>query len=414
MDSVLDPRINRYIFHGVTLSLSAAVVFSLLRERWDIQSRLNEPFRALKKGRSSDDVTSALKAILQTLIDDSRVKRADSRISAARNVHLLIDTLTQGQVPKGNAEHVELTIRIIQKAFNDEGSRSKFCKAGGCKALLNVLSKAYIDSNRQTMEEAATTLEMLSEVNEADMDPTFDLVPAGATVAHALGHLPLAIKMLRVLEPTAPVVFLAAATGVFCNITALKSGAKAVYSGIEGRSGMWYFLRLLAHHNQKVVENSARTISFFIRVGLGHEVIGQEDNIMLIADLISLNMGPRTVNAALTVLLLMLESPFSEVFYTTLETKTVALNSLFSVWCRGSERVTRERASVLIRLIERLTPCGGSIRNLYVMNRANIMERQAMDEELKRQEEQQMEKQQMMMRRMGMGMGMGEDMGEFM
>lgn len=408
-ESPLDPRVNRYVFHACTLLLSGAIGYSLLKQRWAAQSYLDVPFRAIKKCQTPAAKNECLKDILRLVVEDTRAKKGACKIAIHRHIPTLISCL-QRNSDGSISETAEIALMLIQKAIaGDTDGCVSFNKAGGCRAVLSLLAQAHKEGHRSIMEDAAQTLKLLTNVEDMDVILRSD-VPRGAQPAYSLSQFPATIKMLRVLDPNAPIIFLYSITGVFCNIATLLEGARAIHKGVEGHSGAWYFLRLLSHNNQGVVENSARTLSYLVRAGLAHEEITEKENLQRICELVSLNMDPKTVNAALTMIVIMLDSPIASKFFANIIAHTSVVSSLVSTYCHGSDRVVRSRAWTLVHLMQRQKECTSAVTNALELNRQAIQMRMAQDEEQRRKESQAQARQQemfrqMMMQQMGGGGG---------
>ena len=397
--SPIDPRINRYVFNACALFFTGAVGYSLLKQRWAAQSFLDIPFKALKKCESAAAKNECLKDVLRLVVEDARSKKGACKIAITRHIPTLISCIQRN--PDGSiSETAELALMLIQKAIaGDTNGCVNFNKAGGCRAVLSLLAQAHKDGHRAIMEDAAQTLKLLTNIDDMEVVLRSD-VPAAAQPAYSLSQFPATIKMLRVLDPNAPIIFLYSITGVFCNIATLLEGARAINKGVEGHSGAWYFLRLLSHTNQGVVENSARTLSYIVRTGLAHEEISTRENLQLIAELVSLNMDPKTVNAALTIIVMMLDSPQSDTFFTNIIAHTSIVSSLISMFCHGSDRVVRSRAWTLAHLMQRQSQCTSAVTQALELNRQAIQMRMAQDEEQRRKEAQAHARQQEMFRQM--------------
>lgn len=409
MESPIPTYVNKAVFNTILGSLALAVSFSLLRERWAVQSRLSPEFKALGKAKSPEERLASWKAVQTRILEDSRMKKTGYKVALAKHIKPLRDALERIDESSG-VEIAEVCLKIIQLGFaGDEEGRVAFNKGDGCRSVLNVLAKAHKEGHRRLMEEAAKTLEMLTVVDDSLVILPDD-IPRGSEGAYSVATRPATINMLRTLDPSGNVAFITHITGIFVNLTTLREGAKAIYKGTDGTTGLGFFLRLLSHHNRTVVENSSRAVSNFIRAGLGHDEICQVENLALITGLISLNSDARAVNAALTVIVIMLDSPYLDAFVSNMENSTNGLQSLFNVWTRHTDKTCRQRAEVLVRLLERLTKASDTIKKLIVMNRASIEERRSQDEaEAARQRQQQQQQQmmqQMMMQRMA-----GGDMG---
>eukprot|EP00658_Telonema_sp_P-2_P081155 TRINITY_DN8244_c0_g1_i17.p2 TRINITY_DN8244_c0_g1~~TRINITY_DN8244_c0_g1_i17.p2 ORF type:complete len:127 (-),score=57.13 TRINITY_DN8244_c0_g1_i17:296-676(-) len=126
-------------------------------------------------------------------------------------------------------------------------------------------------------------------------------------------------------------------------------------------------------------------------------------------------MDPKTVNAALTIIVMMLDSPQSDTFFTNIIAHTSIVSSLISMFCHGSDRVVRSRAWTLAHLMQRQSQCTSAVTQALELNRQAIQMRMAQDEEQRRKEAQAHARQQEMFRQMmqqqmgGGGPGMEEE-----
>mmetsp|Transcript_10071 Transcript_10071/g.11444 ORF Transcript_10071/g.11444 Transcript_10071/m.11444 type:complete len:416 (+) Transcript_10071:37-1284(+) len=408
MESPIDQRIWKYLFHGTAAFFTAGIALSLWNERRKSLSSLNEPFSRLSKCKSGDEQAAILQDIQSALMEDAQKKKGAARMSVQQNAAALMRCLKLAS-DGSNSAAVELAIRIVVRVFgSDVSGRVRLHKAGGYRLLMSVLSESHRQGNRRVMEAAATALLAATEVDDSELVLAHD-VPAGAEGACSLTKFPSTVKMLRILDPNAPIVFLNALTGIFANLTALRSGAVAIGAGTDGVSGMEYFLRLLGHGNQGIVEHAARTIRFLARAGVGQRELCTEEAVASLGSVFDVNRDPKITNAILTIVLIMIDGDNRKEFLHLVEHKSDILPTLFQVWCRGTEKTVRDRAEFLVHLLDR-TDCTVTIRRLMEGNRNQILERKSKDEEAKRKQMQQMKQQQMMQQMMMMQeMGGGMD-----
>lgn len=407
MESPIDQRIWKYLFHGTAAFFTAGIAISLYNERRKSLGALNETFARLAKSKTADEQASVLQEIQTALVEDAQKKKGAARLSVQENVATLMRTLklaTDGS----NSAAVETAIRIVVRVFgSDVTGRARLHKAGGYRLLMSVLSESHRQGNRRVMEAAAQALLAATEVDDAELVLAHD-VPPGAEGAHSLTKFASTVKMLRILDPNAPIVFLNALTGIFANLTALRSGAVAIGAGTDGVAGVEYFLRLLEHGNQGIVEHAARTIRFLVRAGVGQKELCTEAAVARLGSVFDVNRDPKITNAILTIVLIMIDGENRKAFLDLVEQKSDILPTLFQVWCRGTEKTLRDRAEFLVHLLDR-TDCTVTIRRLMEANRNQILERKNKDEEAKRKQMQQMKQQQMMQQMMMMqemgGMG---------
>lgn len=412
MESPIDPRIWKYMFHGLAALTIARVTVSLYAQRRDALGVLNADFATLK--RSADnrpELLAAIQNILNKVNDDARAKKGCAKLAVYGKTAQLVALL---KYKEDTVDVVELVLKLVLRVYAAEAEgRRRFNQAGGYRAVMSVLSEAHKVGNRNLMQDAASTLHALTVVEDGDVVLASD-VPAGAEGTYALSQLPSLSKMLRLLDPNSPIMFLNSVTGIFANVCGLSAGAKAVASGTNDKTGAFYFLRLLDHGNQGVLEHSASALRYLVRADQAHAEISELENVQKLAGIFDVNKDPRITNNILSIILLMTSSPSRTAFFKALE-RTDALTSLFTVWCRATEKGIRDRAELLVHVLERLPECSHSIRRLMEANRSNILERKAKDEEQRRKQmqqakQQQMMQQMMMQQMMGGGGGPGEGM----
>ncbi|KEG14092.1 hypothetical protein DQ04_00621010 [Trypanosoma grayi] len=407
MESPINPAVWKFLFHGTVATLSAASLFSLYHQRYDVASSLNALFKNLRAAKTNEENATAIEAILVKLKEEAAQKKDVLRLSALRHGGELV-RLAALSKDGANADTVSAALKAVVRVFSTGGCR-KLQMLGGYRTLLTTLSEAHRQGRQELMEETAHALFVLTQVDDAEVVLETD-VPPGAEGAYALAGMPATVKMLRVLDPQSPVLFLNALTGIFANVCTLRVGALAVGRGIEGRGGMSYFLCLLEHGNQGVVEHCALAIRYLARAGLGHEELAEEANLQRLAENFSVNGDPRITNSILTVVLIMFDSKHGEKFFTNLAEKTDIIPSMFEIWCRASEKTLRDRSEVLVQLLARVPQCTAAVQRYLERYRSQIAERRAKDEEARRKQMQQMRQnqmmQQMMMENMGMGGGM--------
>ena len=413
--SPIDPRLWKYMFHGLAGLTIARVALSLYMQRRDALGVVDKEFDSLKKSAKANnhsEVVDALNQILDKINEDARAKKGCAKLAVYNKTSLLVSLL---KYKEDNLDVVELVLKLILRVFApDAEGRQRFHQSNGYRAVMSVLSEAHKIGNRTIMQDAATTLHALTSIDDGDVVLAAD-VPEGAEGTYALAQLPSMPKMLRLLDPNSPIIFLNAISGIFANVCGLSAGSKAVAKGTNDKSGAFYFLRLLDHGNQGVLEHSAAALRYLIRAGETHAEISEPDNVKKIAGILDVNKDPKITNIVLTIILLMASSPHRSSFFKNLE-RTDALPAIFTVWCRAVEKTLRDRAELLVHVLERIPECSHTIRRLIEVNRSNILERKAKDEEARRKQMQQMKQQQMMQQMMMQQMagGGGGDMDSMM
>lgn len=405
MESPIDQRIWKWMFHGAAAFFTLRVALSLYNQRRESLSTLNDVFKELKQCKTADEQIPVLQAIFQELQDEARQRKGGARLSAYANASTLVKLLKL--TPDGsNAAMVEVAIKVVVRVFGgDADGRTKLFEVNGFRMLMSVLSESHRLGLRRLMEASAAALCAVTEVDDNELHLPTD-VPAGTEGAYSLTKYPSTVKMLRILDPNGPIVFLNALTNIFANLTALRSGANAIGPGTDGVQGVEYFLRLLEHGNQGIVEHAAMTIRYLTRAGFGQELLCTEGNVARLASVFDVNRDPKITSAVLTIILIMVDGKHRKEFLQLVEHSSDILPTLFQVWCRAQEKMVRDRAEFLIHLLDR-TECTVAIRRLLEANRTNIMERKQKDEEARRKQMQQMKQQQMMQQMMMQEMGMG-------
>lgn len=402
------------MFHGTAAFLTLRVALSLLNQRRQSLATLNDAFKELKQCKTADEQIPVLQAMYQELNDEARQRKGNARLSAHANAASLVKLLKLSP-DASNAGMIEVAIKVVVRVFGgDAEGRKRLHQVNGFRMLMSVLSESHRLGLRRLMEASAAALCAVTEVDDNELHLPTD-VPPGAEGAYSLTKFPSTAKMLRILDPNGPIVFLNALTGIFANLTALRSGANAIGPGTDGVSGVEYFLRLLEHGNQGIVEHSAMTIRYLTRAGFGQEEVCTESSVARLASVFDANRDPKIISAILTIILIMIDGDHRKKFLDLVEHKSDILPTLFQVWCRAQDKMVRDRAEFLIHLLDR-TECTVAIRRLLEVNRTNIMERKQKDEEARRKQMQQMKQQQMMQQMMmqEMGMGGGMDMAAMM
>ena len=405
MESPIDPRSWKFLFHAGAAAFTTSVLWSLwLQRRHDLAS-LSEPLSALRKALRSnaqEAVGGALQDILEVLQEEQRSKKGGARLALFKDSDLLLKAIKLSD-DGSNADTAEVALRIVGRVFcSDADGRYRLYRSGGYRVLISTLGKAYQQGHRRLMEAAAATLHAATEVDDDEVILDND-VPHGAEGIANLAAYNSTVNMLRLLDPNAPIVFLNSLTGIFANVCCLRVGSLAVGKGIDGKTGVSFFLNLLDHGNQGIVEHCAVAIRFLARNKVGHAELAQEDAVRRLARIFDANKDPRITNAVLTVILIMSHSKdHRKQFLETVANKSDIIQTLFIVWCRGAEKSTRDRADWLVHALERTPECAVAVRHGFERNRSNIQERKTKDEEARRKQMQQAKQQQMMQQMMMM------------
>lgn len=405
MESPINPAVWKVLTHAAIGALSVATLVSIYHQKFDMEAVMREPFKRLAAAQSEEDKDSILHEILGRLQSDAVRKQSSSRMSAAKVGGCLVRFMKL-EKDGSNAGSVSVALKVALRVFgSDAAGRRRLFELGGYKVLLSTLSEATRQENQDLMEETAEALRSLTEVDDSEIVLDTD-VPEGAEGANQLAAMPATVKMLRILDPESPVLFLNAITGIFANLCTLSSGAQTVGKGVDGHSGMSFFLRLLEHTNHSVLENCVVTVRYMVRAGVGHEEVAQLENVQRLAEVLRSCTEPAIVNCVLTVVLVMAGSDkYAQEFLTNVA-QTSLMNSMFDVWMRSPEHTLRYRAEMLCGVLVKTAPTAAAMAAIIQRFRPQIEERRAKDEQERQREMQQIQQNQMMQRMMMQQMGM--------
>lgn len=407
MESPINPMIWKVMFNVSAVTLSTALVWSLWRQRCAAFGRLNDPIRRLKS-KKPDEVEAALREIASVLDEEAQTRKGASKMGVRSSLTSVLKHVKYPENEPANLTVIALACKIFVKACDDDAGRVAFHDAGGYRRLMYLLAEANRHSNLRVMEEAAFALYELTSVDPANIVLPAD-VPYGSEGTYALALFPSTTKMLRTLDPHAKASLLVNVVGAFANISVLQAGAKALQVGVDDRTGAWYFLRLLHHNNDVVIERAARALRFLVNNGSSqHADVCHPENVKRLVLL--LKEASSTQDSLLMIIRIMLDSPLADKFFTEFVAED-GVSALFHLWCQASEKITRDRAETLVHVLEKNKAAGATVTKLMELNRANIHERRAKDEEARRKQLQQMKQQQMfeqmmMQQMMGGGGGM--------
>ncbi|EAN79741.1 hypothetical protein, conserved [Trypanosoma brucei brucei TREU927] len=415
MESPINPEIWKFLFRGGVAALSFASLFSLYHERYDLLSSLDADFKAISTAQTGCESETAIAKIVSKIKEESAQKKGMTRLSAERHGSTLV-RLAALQKDGSNATVVRAAIKALVVIFGaDAAGHRKLYMLGGYRTLLTTLSEAHRQGLQPLLEETAEVLHTLTRVDDSEVILDTD-VPVGSEGAYALARIPATVKMLRVLNPQSSIVLLSSLTGIFANVCALRAGAVVIGRGLDGHSGISYFLRLLEHNNQGVAEHCIMTIRYLARSGIGHAELAEEENLCRLAENFSATSDPRIINSVLSILLVMFDSKEGPKFFHNVAEKTDIISTMFEIWCRASDKVLRDRAEVLVQLLSHVPQCTSKVQRYLERYRSQIAERRMADEEARRKQLQQMRQNQMMQQMMleNMGMGGGMDLAAMM
>lgn len=407
MDSPINPAVFRFLFKATLGTLSAATLFSVLHQKYDMHAVLNQPLSTLRKAKTEEAKAEALKEILNRLQSDAVKKDSSSRLAALKNGAAIVES-AKLEKSGSNLASFLTAIKVIVRVFGaDAAGRRRLQQLGGYRVLLISLSTAYSMGLQEAMEEVAEALRMLTIVDDAEVVLNYD-VPVGSEGTYALAHTPSTVKMLGILDPEGSTLFLSAITGIFANICTLTVGAVAVGRGSDGHSGMSYFLRLLDHPNRSVLEHVMLAIRYLTRAHVCQEELCTEDTVAKLAESFHVRSDPAVINSILTIILVMAGSHnHRNAFLSLLAVSTIPA-TLFDIWVKSPEAALRNRAEVICQLLSRMEATQSTIGTLMQRYRPQIEERHHKDQQEQQQKmQQQRYMQQMMMAQMGMDPSMG-------
>lgn len=408
MDSPINPGVWRFLFNVAVGSLATATLASVYHQKWTMQSTVSAPFRQLSKAKSEEDLADQLQELLTKLQNEAVKKQFGARLSGLAHGAFLVKLIRLAK-DGSNADSCLLALKTIKRVYGpDADGRKKLNKLGGYRVMLSSLSEAHRQGNQDLLEEFAATLADLTEVDDSEVVLASD-VPEGGEGAYALATMPATAKMLRILDPESPVLFLSSLTQIFANLCTLSAGSENIGKGTDGHSGISFFLTLLDHSNRTVVENCVVAIRFMVRADVGHAEMIQTENVDRLAENLSVNAAPNVVFSIFTIILVMTGSDLGEEFFTLIAESTIP-TALFDIWMGSSEPVLRKRADTLCHLLTRLPPTKAIATALFTRYAGQIEERHAKDEQEKQRQQQQMQQQQMMQRMMMEQMGMDPSM----
>ncbi|KPA85436.1 putative mitochondrial hypothetical protein [Leptomonas pyrrhocoris] len=409
MESPINPAVWQVLYNAALGTLSAAALYSVYHQKYDMESGQRALFVELAKATAEEDRIAKLAAIEAGCRPEVVRRQPAARMSALKYGAPVVQ-MAKLQKDGANVASVRAAVKVILYIYGpDESGRAQLQSLGGFKTLLTTLSEAQRQGEEELMEEVAQALNALTEVDDSEVVLDTD-VPAGSEGAAALARMPATVKMLRILDPEGSVTFLISMTGIFANICTLTEGATNVGRGTDGHSGMSYFLHLLDHTNRRVVANAVTVVRFFARAQIGQEELVETENITRLADSLQVTAEPVVVNSILTVILVMAGSKkYGEAFFSGVASSTIPA-TLFELWVRGSEKPLRSRAEVLSRLLLRIPQTAPVVAALFERFRVQIEERRRRDEEEYKQQMQQMQQNQMMQRMMMEQMGMDPSM----
>ncbi|EPY36222.1 hypothetical protein STCU_00694 [Strigomonas culicis] len=413
MESPINPAVFRFLFHATVGSLSLATLYSVYHQKYVMSSSMRKPFNELRQkalqAKDAAGTLDVLDTILATLQSDAVKKQSASRLSAMDHGAILV-RLVKLEKDGSNAEVVSRALEALLRVYGpDAEGRSRLQQLGGYRTLLTSFSEAHRQGLEELLEAIADALKALTVVDDQEITLESD-VPKGTEGVYALATLPATVKMLRILDPESPVLFLSALTGIFANITMLKIGAVNVGRGTDGHSGMSFFLRLLDHPNRSVVENCVLVIRFLCRARVGQEELTEAESVRRLAEHFAVNSDPNIINSIMTVILVMAGSDkYGEKFFRNFA-ETDMMNTLFELWVRSADRGTRGRAETLCTVLERVKYTSEKARRLFQQYAGQIQERQQKDKAEYQRQTQQAQQNQMMQRMMLEQMGVDPSM----
>ncbi|KPI89146.1 hypothetical protein ABL78_1790 [Leptomonas seymouri] len=409
MESPINPAVWQVLYNAALGALSAAALYSVYHQKYDMQSGQRALFAELARA-TTEEARTAKMAEIEASCRPEVVRRLPAARMSALKYGAPVVQMAKLQKDGSNVASVRAAVKIVLYIYGpDAEGRAKLQSLGGFKTLLTTLSEAQRQGEEEVMEEVAQALDALTEVDDSEVVLDTD-VPPGSEGAAALARMPATVKMLRVLDPEGSVTFLTSMTGILANVCTLTEGAINIGRGTDGHSGMSYFLRLLDHTNRRVVANAMTVIRFLARAQVCQEELVEEENVTRLADNLQVTAEPVVVNSILTVILVMAGSKkYGELFFSKVASSTIP-TTLFELWVRSSEKSLRNRAEVLSRLLLRIPQTAPVVAALFERFRIQIEDRRRRDEEEYKQHMQQMQQNQMMQRMMMEQMGMDPSM----
>ena len=394
MQSPIDDRVFKWAFHGAVFLFSARMLVSLYQQKRAALGCMNEVLRRLRSS-SYDDKARALGEVLEALEADLRAKKGTAKLAILKSLRDVADTLKYDvDHPEDCESGIMTALKVLQKVCLDAEGRAAFHQVGGYRKLMGLLAVTHKTGNVRIMEEAAVTLRELTAIDPGDVVLPAD-VPAGAEGLYSLAGAQSTPKMLRTLDPQSRIVFLSAVAGVFANVTALESGARAVGKGTDGFTGLFYFMRLLEHGNPTVVEYACRSLFHLIEFDPSqHKEVGTPESVQRIVQCMTSSRNPITLLALLSLVREMIRSKDRAPFFTNF-CATDGPQQIFMMWVRDTEKSVRDRAEILVHMLSREPECASTFNKLMEHNRSAIQERRSKDHEAMRKQQQQQQQQKM-------------------
>lgn len=409
MESPINPAVWQVLFNATLGTLSAAALYSVYHQKYDMESAQRSMFRELTRAATEEERVARLTDVQAACKQEVVRRQPSARMSALKYGAPLVQ-MARLLKDGSNLGSVRLAVKTILAVYGpDAEGRQKLDSLGGYKTLLTTLSEAQRQGEEELMEDVAQALDALTEVDDSEVVLDTD-VPAGSEGAATLARMPATVKMLRILDPEGSVSFLASLTGIFANICTLGEGAANIGAGVDGHSGMSFFLRLLDHSNRRVVANAVTVVRFLARARVCQNELVEEENLLRLAENLQLHAEPVVINSILTVILVMAGSKkHGETFFAGVASSSIP-TTLFELWIRSPEKSLRSRAEVLSRLLLRIPQTAPVVAALFERFRAQLEDRRRRDEEEYKQHMQQMQQNQMMQRMMMEQMGMNPAM----
>lgn len=91
MESPIDQRIWKYMFHGIAGFMTARIALSLYNERRLNMSVISEEVQALKKSPANDTQVPVLQSILEQLNAEQRAKKGNVRLALYSSTNTLLN-----------------------------------------------------------------------------------------------------------------------------------------------------------------------------------------------------------------------------------------------------------------------------------------------------------------------------------
>lgn len=410
MESPINPAIPVMVVKSSIGALALISLFSVYHQRRSILAAVDAPFKELKDASDEEGKVRAINGIVARLRDDAMMKKGAAQLSTQRHGKELLKVAVLKE-DGSNSESVSAAVKLLCRVFGQSNvGKKEMARLSGPQTLVKSLSVAHTKALQGPLEDIALTLREFSTFSEEKQILQYD-VPEGAECAYALARMNGLVKMLSILDPATPKLFLSSVTTVLANVCCLDCGARNIARGCHGRSGISFFLRLLDHSDLQVVDASLKAISCLCRADFGHDEIVLKENVERLSSNFSPSSDRTIISSMLTIVLMMAKDDKHSTSFFKAMSETAMLRTMFDIWVGGNDAETRRRGELLACLC--LQNPGSNLCAVQLLQayRRPLEERAQKDkmEEQKKQQAMQERKfmEQMMMQQMGMEGMMG-------